>query len=77
MPTNTGYHSPSANAAGTGGDRNGFERNPSRAYQPNDGLSAMDRNSGTSTSTSCTDSGKDSHQYYNYGLAIPSGAAIM
>lgn len=63
------------NAAQTGGDGNGYQTNPINAYA-NDGLFAMDTNSGTSTSTSCTNAGKDKHDFYNYSLTIPGGAAI-
>jgi hypothetical protein len=54
------------------GDNNGYELNPNNAYA-SDGVFAQDVNSGTSTSTSCTNSGKDKHLFYNYGINIPSG----
>lgn len=41
-----------------------------------DGAVATDANSGTSTSTSCTNSGKDRHRFYDFGVAIPAGATV-
>jgi WD40 repeat protein len=72
-----GFLSPSANAAVTvnAGDNNGFETTPTNAYA-NDGLYAVDTNSGTNTNTSCTNTGKDKHAYYNYGINLPTGATI-
>jgi VCBS repeat-containing protein len=67
------FQSPAANSAVTGnGDGNGFQTNPANAYA-NDGLFAVDTNSGINTSTSCTNAGKDKHIYYNYGLTLPTG----
>ena len=57
------------------GDNNGFQTNPANAFA-DDGLFAVDTDSGTNTSTTCTDAGKDKHNYYNYNLSIPSGSAI-
>jgi hypothetical protein len=75
--TNTGYRSCSANAAVTtsSGDNNGFQTNPGNACA-DDSAFAEDTNSGTNTSTSCSNSGKDRHLYYNYGFSIPAGATI-
>jgi hypothetical protein len=72
-----GFLSPSANAAVTvnAGDNNGFETTPANAYA-NDGLFAVDTNSGTGTGTSCTGTGKDKHVYFNYGINLPAGATI-
>lgn len=73
----TAFLSPGADAAVTAsaGDNNGFQTTPANAYS-NDGLFAVDTNSGTGTGTSCTGSGKDKHRYYNYGFNLPSGASI-
>jgi hypothetical protein len=58
------------------GDRNGFETNRTNAYA-DDGLFALDANSGSSSSsTSCTSSSKDKHLFYNYNLSVPSGSVI-
>lgn len=70
---NTGYTSPAAQAADTGGDGNGFQTNPTNAFSDN-AIFAVDTDSGTTTSTACTDAGKDRHRFYNYGLALPVGA---
>jgi hypothetical protein len=74
-PTNTGFRSPAANAANSGGDGNGFESNPANAHA-DDTANAVDNNSGNGTSTSCTANAKDKHRFFNYGLAIPTGATI-
>jgi hypothetical protein len=37
---------------------------------------AVDTNSGTNSSSSCTDSGKDKHRFYNYGFSIP-GTTVL
>ncbi len=72
-----GFLSPSANVAITAsaGDNNGFETTPTNAYA-NDGLFAVDTNSGTNTNTSCTNAGKDKHVYYNYGINLPASVTI-
>ena len=75
-PTTTSFAGPTVNAAVTSsaGDNNGYS-SAANAYA-DDGLFAVDTNSGTGTSTSCTSTQKDKHRYYNYGLSIPDGAAI-
>ncbi len=75
-PINTGFRSPSANAAVTSsaGDNNGFAA-PANAYVE-DSQFAIDTDSGTGTGTSCTGAGKDKHNYYNYDFIVPSGVAI-
>lgn len=73
--TNTGLRSPAANVTNTGGDGNGFQTLAANAHA-DDGLFAVDTDSGNGTSTSCTSTNKDKHRYYNYGLVIPSGKTI-
>ena len=73
--SNTGFRSPTANSADSGGDGNGFESNPANAHN-DDTLNAADNNSGSGTSTSCTSSSKDKHRFFNYGFSIPTGATI-
>ena len=75
VPSNTGFRSPTANVANSGGDGNGFESNPSNAHA-DDSANATDNNSGSGTSTSCTSSSKDKHRFFNYGFSIPAGATI-
>jgi hypothetical protein len=72
---NTGFRSPAANAANSGGDGNGFELTPANAHT-DDTANAVDNNSGSGTSTSCTSNAKDKHRFFNYGFSIPPGAAI-
>ncbi|HKY53219.1 MAG TPA: hypothetical protein VJM08_02885, partial [Anaerolineales bacterium] len=76
-PVDTGLLSPTTSTAVTSGsgDNNGYELNPANAFA-NDGLFAVDMNSGTNTNTSCTSNRKDRHIFYNYGFSIPSGATI-
>ncbi len=75
-PTNTGLLSPSSNAVQSGGDNNGFQTSPINAYGSNS-LFAVDTNSGTSTSTSCTNSGKDRHAFYTYNINVPANAVVL
>ena len=76
-PVNTGLRSPTTSAAVTSGsgDNNGYEVVPANAFG-NDGLFAVDNNSGTNNQTSCTSTRKDRHTFYNYGFGIPGGASI-
>lgn len=71
----TGFLNPSANAADTGGDNDGFGSNPTRAYSNNNSF-AVDTNSGNNTGTSCTGADKDKHRYYNYNFSLPAGTTI-
>jgi len=71
----TGLRSPTANSADSGGDGNGYQTDPTYAYG-DDTLYAVDSKSGSNTSTSCTDGGKDKHQFYGYGISIPGGSTI-
>jgi hypothetical protein len=76
-PADTGLQSPAANAPVTrsAGDKNGFESNPANAHA-NDDLFAVDTNSGTGTSSSCTNNKKDKHRFYNYNFSIPAASTI-
>jgi hypothetical protein len=73
---NTGNRNCSANAAvNPSGDNNGFEGGSVNACSDASGQ-ATDTNSGTGTSTSCTNSGKDRHVFRDYNISIPAGATI-
>ena len=48
---------------------------PANAYVL-DGLFAVDANSGTTTSTLYTDTGKDKHEFFTYNVTLPTGATI-
>ncbi|PYR89590.1 MAG: hypothetical protein DMF84_24110 [Acidobacteria bacterium] len=74
--SNTGLRSPTANAADAGGDGNGFESNATNA-QADDAASAVDIDSGTASSTSCTSTARDKHRFFNYGITLPAGATIQ
>lgn len=65
--TQTGWISPSSNAADSGGDNNGFESNPTRAYD--DGGTGYASN---------VDGAGDRHRYWGYDTsAIPAGSIIL
>ncbi len=74
---NTGFLSPSANAPVTSnaGDNNGFEVNPNNGHA-NDGLFAVDNNSGSNNNSSCTNNRKDKHIYRDYSVSLPGGAVV-
>lgn len=74
---NTGFRSCTANAAvsASSGDNNGYQTNPANMCL-NDSAFGEDTNSGTNTTTTCGDAGKDRHLVYNYGHAIPAGSTV-
>jgi len=78
VATSTGYRSATAQAAVTSssGDNNGFQTSPANMLA-DDGAFAVDTNSGTSTSTSCTSTAKDRHVLSNFGFSIPAGSTIQ
>ena len=71
--TNTGFTAPTAQAATSGGDNNGYESGPANAFVDG-GAEAADSNSGTNKNTACTNTGKDKHLYYNYGFSFGASA---
>ena len=78
VATSTGFRSPTAQAAVTSGsgDNNGFQTNAASALV-DDGVYAVDTNSGSNNNTSCTNAGKDRHVFSNYGFNIPAGSTIQ
>ena len=62
--SDTGYLSPTAEVADTGGDGDGFEANPTNAFADDVAFASNINNSG------------DRHQYYNNGASIPAGSTI-
>lgn len=78
VASSTGYKSATAQAAVTSssGDNNGFQTNPGNMLV-DDGLFAVDTNSGSNTSTSCTANQKDRHVLSNFGFSIPAGSTIQ
>src|SRR4029078_2548021 len=75
--TNTGWLKPTANTAVTAsaGDNNVYELTPANAQADGGGV-AQDINSGTNNSSSCTNNGKDKHQFYNYNVSLPPSATV-
>ena len=78
VASRTGFRSATAQAAVTSGsgDNNGFQSSSANALV-DDGLYAVDTNSGSNNNTSCTNAGKDRHTFSNYGFAIPAGSTIQ
>ncbi len=74
--SNTSWRTPASQSAASNGDANGLEVTPSNALT-DDGLFAMDMDSGTTTSTSCSDTGKDRHKFTTYNISIPEGSTIQ
>ena len=74
---NTGFLSPSTNAAQTSsaGDNNGFEASPANAHADGGGT-AQDVNSGTNNNASCTANSKDKHRFSNYTISLPGGVTV-
>ena len=64
LAADTGWMNPTANAADSGGDGNGFESNPANAYTDGSGYASNVNGTG------------DRHRYYNYNLSIPAGDTI-
>lgn len=73
----TNWHNCGSNQAVTSGagDNDGFEVYPWNACSNGNGY-ARDYNSGTNTTLSCNNSGKDQHLFYNYGINLPAGVTI-
>jgi len=75
----TGQRFCTAQAAVTSGsgDNNGYQTTASEGCADG-GSYAADANSGTGTSTNCSNSGKDRHDFYNFGAdaGIPGGVSI-
>lgn len=68
--TSTGYKTCTTNAADTGSDGDGYELNAANGCVQ-DGSVATDASSGTSSSTSCADAGKDRHRFAGYAFGMP------
>ena len=71
--TSTGFKActTTSNAADTGGDGNGYETTAANACAT-DGSIATDASTGTNTTVSCTDAGKDRHRFWDFGLGMPA-----
>jgi hypothetical protein len=73
----TGWRNCSSQQAVTSsaGDNNGYESSANNSCN-DDNSRATDANSGNNTNTSCTNTGKDKHRFYNYGFNLPSGSGV-
>lgn len=78
VASSTGFNGATSQAAVTSGsgDNNGFQTSAGNMLV-DDGLYAVDTNSGTNTSTSCTATQKDRHVLSNFGFSIPAGSTIQ
>jgi hypothetical protein len=76
-PVSTGFTAPNGQAAVTSnaGDNNGYESGPTNAFADG-GSEAADMNSGTNKNTSCTNTGKDKHLFYDYNFTF-SGTSVQ
>ena len=75
--TSTGYKGCAGNAADAGqGDGNGYELIPGNACA-SDGTYATDAGSGTNNSTSCSNAGKDKHQFWGYSFGLPASVTSI
>ena len=64
LSSNTGYKDPTAEAADTGGDNDGFELNPTDAFTDGSAFASNINGAG------------DRHRFHNYGFSIESVCAI-
>lgn len=73
-----GFQDCSSQAAETSsaGDNNGYEVSPGNACA-DDNAEAADMNSGTSTSTNCTNSNKDKHRFWGYAFGLPGSVTAI
>jgi len=79
LPTTaTGYKgcTGGSNAADTGGNNDGYELLPANACG-DDLVFATDANSGTNTTISCVDAGKDRHRFWDFGLGVPASVSAV
>jgi hypothetical protein len=74
--SSTGLQGCSDNAADTGGTGNGYETNAANACAV-DGSVATDAGTGTSTSTVCTNAGKDRHRFWGYAFGLPGSVTLI
>jgi hypothetical protein len=77
-PTSTGFRScnPTSTAADPGGNGNGYDVAPGNACG-DDLLVATDTSSGTNTTISCTNGGKDRHRFWDFGLGVPATVSLV
>lgn len=75
-PIGTGFRTCAANAAGPGGDGNGYEIAAGNACA-DDSVFASDVNSGSGTGTSCTATGKDKHDFSQFSLGVPGAVTSI
>jgi serine protease AprX len=76
-PTSTGFTAPTLQSPVTSsaGDNNGYESGAANALTDG-GSEAADMNSGSNKNTSCTNTGKDKHLFYNYNFGF-TGTSIQ
>jgi hypothetical protein len=74
----TGFHfcTAASNAADSGGDGDGYQTTPGNACAT-DAAVATDTNTGTNTTISCTDAGKDRHRWWDFGLGLSGSVTAV
>lgn len=77
-PYTTGFWSCGSQAAGPGGDGNGYETGAATLCEIA-GQNAVDNRSGSNTTISCTDAGKDRHDFWGFPLQphVSSSATVV
>jgi len=68
------FHGPAVHAAGAGGDGNGFETGSASALA-DDGVPAVDVDSGLEGSQTCGAATRDSHVFSSFGLPAPAAVS--
>ena len=76
--TSTGFKACTAasNAADTGGDGDGYEVTAGNACADGGG-NAVDTASGTNSTASCANAGKDRHRWWDFGLGVPGSVSSV
>jgi hypothetical protein len=76
--TSTGYKGCTAtsNAPDTGGNGDGYESTAGNACADGGGI-ATDASTGTNTTLSCSDTGKDRHRFWDFSLGVPGSASAV
>ena len=74
--TSTGLKNCASNAFDTGGNNNGYESNAGNACA-DDGSNAVDANTGTNTTTTCSNTGKDRHRFWGYAFGLPASVSSI
>jgi len=77
-PTPTGFKActGTSNVADTGGNNNGYDVAAANACG-DDAIYATDASTGTNSTLSCTNAGKDRHRFWDFGLGVPASVTSV